>query len=197
MKVLSLDLSTTATGWAEFTKTELKGYGVIKPKLEKGQRKAPYPLIQLYKMMNIAEQILDLCLKTDYDHIIIEEVVQGKNRLGQKTLNGLHWIVVERLWGASIAERIIFKDVSGPNGWRSDLNIKLSAQDKLVNKKNRELNKKIGKQSQKLPLINWKTLSCRYVNKQFGLSLNANKTTSDGDIADAICIAKAFLDSMV
>lgn len=190
MRILSLDLSTTASGWAELEDGTLLEYGVIKPKLEKDQKKARYPVIQLYKMMSLANQILQKCRETNYDYIIIEEINRGKNRLGQKTLDGLHWIVLEKLWGDRQEEKVIYFDSDGAKGWRSKagLGLQLTAQDKLVNTERRKLNKKLARKQQQ-PLITQKTLSIKFVNDYYGLSL----TDKDNDIADAIGLGHFYI----
>lgn len=192
--LLSLDLSTTSTGWAEFEDDKLKDYGIIKPKLERGKGKAPYPLIQLYKINSIVKQILEKTKEKKFDVILIEEINRGKNRLGQKTLDGLHWLLIECFWQEGELHKVKFFDSDGANGWRSKngLKLQLTPQDKLVNKERRQLNKKLAK-NEKLPLITQKTLSCRFVSKEY----NLNFSEKENDITDAIGLGHFYIHKVL
>lgn len=193
MLLLSLDLSTTATGWAlwEIKNKSLNQYGVIKPKVPKVS-KLPYPKRQLAIMKNMANQIVELVLtQKNITRIVIEEVNLGKNRHSQKTLDGFHYILVDRL-GTKI-DLVFYKDSDGPNGWRTNLNFKLSENDKRLNKLRRKNNKKRPKGSKKARIINKKDLACRFVNLTYGLKLSMENKATDGDIADAIGLGHAVL----
>lgn len=186
--LLSLDLSTTCTGWAKWDikRKRLLSYGKLKPLVKNPKKKGvpllEYPFIQLLKMQDLSEQIKTL-ITDDISHIVIEEVNQGKNRIGQKVLNGLHWILLERLKSGDL-KKVSFCDSDGKVGWRSGLKLVLSDADKLYNKSVKKLNKDIkGKKVQKITL---KTLSCRFANREFGLDLNAERDIADADMADAI-----------
>jgi len=190
MRVLSLDLSTTGTGWAIFEGERLVDYGVIKPKVTKEYKHLQYPFFQLMKMHNICRQIVSVVATGPWDHIVIEEINRGKNRLGQKTLDGLHWILMEYLWQEGQDGVVKFFDSDGRDGWRSarGLGLQLSPTDKLQNKEISKFNKKVAKKSQKTK-ITQKTLCCRYVNKKYGLKL----TEKENDIADAIGLGDFFI----
>ena len=122
--LLALDLSTTATGYAVFkadTK-ELLHYGVIKAKV-KGITKLSYPIRPLYKMYSIADQIKELIEDYqskgfNFEKIAIEEVNRHKSRLSGKTLDGLHWIVLNR-FSEDLLKRVKFIDSDGKTGWRN------------------------------------------------------------------------------
>jgi len=199
--ILSLDLSTTNSGWAKFSlKRELVAYGEMAPKVKNPVvNKVPkytYPEIQLLKMRDLVDQLLTL-LTDDLEKIVIEEINRGKNRLGQKTLDGLHWLLLDRM-PQKFRDMVVYVDSDGASGWRSKegLALQLSPLDKEKNKEIRKFNKKHGfKNGTKnaKPLITQKTLACKYVNKRFGLSLDENKRTKDADIADAIGLGDCYL----
>ena len=88
---------------------------------------------------------------------------------------------------------ITYIDSDGLNGWRTFLNLKLSAADKAINKEHKKLNKKLKKGSKKLPIINKKHLACRFVNKTYKLDLDVDLRETDGDIADSIGLGTVFL----
>lgn len=191
--LLSLDLSTTATGWAlwELKHKALNRYGVFRPKV-KGISKLSYPKAQLAKMRNMTLQIVELVEATpQIKRIVIEEVNLGKNRISQKTLDGLHYILVDRL--GDKVDLVFYKDSDGPKGWRTNLDLKLSENDKKLNKMRRVQNKKHAKGDKKAHIINRKDLACRFVNKTYGLKLDASQKSTDGDLADAIGLGHAIL----
>lgn len=194
--LLSLDLSTTCTGWSIFdidTK-KLIEYGIIKPSTKINGliiSKLKYPRQQLLKMIDISFKIKSLIERCKPTHIVIEEIAGSKNRLGQKVLDSLHFIILYHI--QEYIDLITFYDVSGPNGWRYHLGIKLSEQDKIFNKEGKKLNKLIAKGNTKLPIIGPKDLACRYVNGVYGLSLDPQKNQFDNDIGDSVAIGSAFL----
>ena len=111
LMLLSLDLSTACTGWALFdSKTkELLEYGVVKPKVQPSLKKDPI-LFRVTKLQSIADQLYDLIIKIKgLKKIVIEEIVRGKNRINQKLLDGLHWVILTRI--VAFSEIIEFIDV--------------------------------------------------------------------------------------
>ena len=192
--LLSLDLSTSCTGYAVFdiNTKQLIDFRKIKPKV-KGITKMKYPEAQIMRMINISEQILEVIEQFKPYAIVIEEIAGSKNRLSQKTLDGLHFVLVYYLMGKFPFDKVFYYDVSGLAGWRTPhLNLRLSDEDKQANKEARKLNKSLPN-NQKLPIIGYKHLSCRYVNHKYNLDLDCDKSPTDGDIADAISIGDAFL----
>lgn len=190
--LLSLDMSTSCTGYSVFgmESKKLLSYGTIKPSTKGGVGKMTYPRQQLTKMVDIGNQILNLIQNFKPHAIVIEEIAGSKNRMGQKTLDGLHFVVVWIL--EEYLDIMNFYDVTGSDGWRTHLSLRLSEADKLANKEAKILNKKLSG-SQKLPTIGPKHLACRHVNAHFGLALNYDKNETDGDIADSVGMAHAFL----
>ena len=190
--LLSLDLSTTCTGFSIFDveSGSLVRYGSIKPSTKGGVAKMIYPKQQLTKMVDIANQLLTLIEGVKPTHIVIEEIAGSKNRLGQKTLDGLHFVVALVL--EEYLSIVKYYDVSGAVGWRKHLEIRLSDADKAANKEARTLNKRLAR-AQQLPITSWKHLSCRYANQKFGTAFDFEQRETDADMADSICMGYAFL----
>jgi hypothetical protein len=191
--LLSLDLSTTASGWAKYdldTK-KLLSYGVITPNLKNPTKKGiptyAYPVAQVLKMRKLCAQILDL-IDHQVESIVIEEINGSKNRLGQKVLDGFHFVLLDKMGPLDTLGRVFYVDSDGKEGWRSKfgLGLQLSETDKMLNKERKKYNKKLGKGTKKQPLITQKNLACNFVNKEYGLNLNSDVNSTDGDVADAI-----------
>lgn len=192
-RILALDLSTSCIGWSTLDQNcNLLTYGCIEPD-KKGLTKLEYPFKALEVMERLATEVYTLVLMQKPDLIVIEEITGSgiASRLAQKTLDGFHYIIAQKL--KAFASKIKYIDVSGTDGWRTYLSIRLSAQDKINNKENKALNKKIGRGQKKLNIINWKNLSCRWVNDKFNLNLDPDMEESHGDIADSICLGYAFI----
>lgn len=189
--ILALDISTTCTGWALFSNLgNLLSFGTLKPNTKGGVAKMKYPRQQLVKMMDLGGQILELIKNTKPDTIVIEEVAGSKNRLTQKVLDGLHFIVAEYI--QPYLDIVTYYDVTGSAGWRTALQLRLSEADKDSNKKAKVLNKKLTP-SQRIPIIGPKHLACRHANSHFNLALDCDLRESDGDIADAVCMGHAHV----
>lgn len=193
MKILlSLDLSTTCTGWSVFdidTK-KLVSYGTLKPST-KGLSKMVYPKQQLTKMIDLSFQIRSVIQNFKPTHIVVEEIAGSKQRLGQKVLDGLHWIFL--INNQDIIDIVQYYDVTGSNGWRTHLNLKLTEEDKLANKEAKKLNAELGSGVSKLPIYDAKDLAARHANANFGLALNPQTNQYDADIADSIAMGHAWI----
>lgn len=190
-KVLALDLSTTCTGWAFFEGEELVGHDYIKPKV-KNVSKMAYPKQQLRKIENICEEIIDLIDSCNPDEIVIEEVNRHKNRKAGKTLDGLHFILFSYFNDEQL-DNLYFIDSDGATGWRTRLNLRLSQQDKELNKERKKLNSKIGKGQKKIPIINKKHLAQRWVNKTYLLDFDVDRSSWESDVCDAIGLGSVFI----
>lgn len=190
--LLSLDMSTTCTGWSLFAISDhrLLQRGVLKPSTKGGVSKMDYPKQQLTKMIDLGQQILNLILNFKPYCIVIEEIAGSKNRLGQKTLDGLHYIVA---WIIEDYLPIVrYYDVTGASGWRTHLQLRQTDADKAANKEAKKLNKKLPS-SQQIPIIGPKHLAVRYTNLVYGTDLNCDIRETDGDQADSIAMGSAFL----
>lgn len=190
--LLSLDMSTSCTGYAVFnmeTKT-LVTCGRLKPSTKGGVAKMAYPRQQLTKMIDLAEQIVNLIVNVKPHAIVIEEIAGSKNRLGQKTLDGLHYIVA--YFAQKYLDIVAYYDVTGNAGWRTHLKLRLSDADKHNNKEAKKLNKKLAA-SQRLPVIGPKHLAARYVNAKFGMNLDVDLNETDSDVGDAVAMGHAYL----
>lgn len=192
--LLCFDLSTTCSGWALFdvnTKA-LLDCGVIKGS-EKGLSKLIYPKRQLAKMEMISDKLENIVKSIDPDFIAIEEINLGKNRLGQKTLDGLHWVFLQRI--RDHRAKIIYKDSDGKTGWRKDLNHNLTKLDKEKNKEIRTFNKKVKKDQQK-SVITKKHITARWVNATFKRNFDVDKVAYHADICDAIGCGFAVVQTL-
>lgn len=189
--LLSLDLSTTCTGWSIFDieTSKLISYGILKPST-KGLSKLVYPKQQLTKMIDLSMQIRSVIENFKPTRIVIEEIAGSKQRLGQKVLDGLHWVLLMHI--PEYIDIIEYYDVTGPNGWRNHLNLRLTEADKLANKEAKKLNKDLPS-TMKLPEYNAKDLACRYVNGKYGLALNPQVNQYDADVGDSVSIGSAYL----
>lgn len=192
--LLALDLSTTCTGWALYDRDSKKllEFGKIKAKV-KGLTKMTYPNQQLQKMRNLSEQIVSLIkAQPVVPLIVIEEINPSKNRMGQKTLDGFHFLLVDRM-GEDLVRMVRYIDSDGPTGWRTRLNLRLTEDDKRLNKERKRLNKLASKHVPALPIITKKHLACRLVNKVFGMNFDVDKSSTDSDVVDAIGLGLAAL----
>lgn len=189
--LLSLDLSTTCTGWSVFDieQTKLITYGTLKPST-KGISKMVYPLQQLTKMIDLSYQVRTLIHQYKPTHIVIEEIAGSKQRLGQKVLDGLHWIVLMHI--QEFIPLITYYDVTGSDGWRNHLGLRLTEQDKLCNKEAKKMNKDLAPKS-RLPIYDAKDLACRYANETFGLSLDPQTNQYDADVGDSVSMGAAYI----
>lgn len=189
--LLSLDLSTTCTGWSVFDMDEHKlvTYGILKPST-KGLSKMIYPRQQLTKMIDLSFQIRSLIENYKPTHIVIEEIAGSKQRLGQKVLDGLHWIVL--VHNQEFIDIIQYYDVTGSEGWRTHLGLRLTESDKLANKEAKKMNKDLAPAS-RLPVYDAKDLACRYTNETFGLSLNPQLNQYDADVGDSVSMGSAYI----
>lgn len=196
MKLIALDLSTSCTGFAIFdveTKALLE-YGTMKPKV-KGVAKYTYPKGQLLKMQNLANQIKELIdSKGDVSAISIEEINSGVSRIGQKVLDGFHFILLDRIQDRM--DMISFRDSDGDSGWRRALNLVLGENDKRLNAERRRRNEAIPEGEKELPLITKKHLACRFVNKTYGLQLDPDENKTDSDVGDAIGLGHVAVNGL-
>jgi hypothetical protein len=190
--LLSLDMSTTCTGWSVFDiKTKkLLTYGILKPS-SKGISSMEYPLQQLTKMIDLSIKMRSLIENYKPHHIVIEEIAGSRQRLGQKVLDGLHWIMLH--YNQEYIPIISYYDVTGPNGWRTDLGLKLTDSDKLANKEAKKINPKLGRGVTKMPTYGPKELAARHANRKFSLQLDTQANQYDADIADSVSMGDAWL----
>lgn len=207
MIILSIDYSTSSTGYAVFDtekplKNSLKLYGVIKPKVE-GITKLTYPKGTLLKSISQAIQLKDLIANIKPDKIVMEEVNSGVSRLGQKALDGGHFIFY--YFNQDSLNILHMIDSDGSSGWRSKacLNLTLSKNDKTSNNRRRARNKAAREAAKKakkriengvlLPIINKKHKAAEFVNSLFGTDFDVDKVNNHADIADSIGLGVAFI----
>lgn len=190
--LLSLDLSTTCCGWSvfEIETRKLVTYGILKPST-KGLYKMEYPKQQLTKMIDLSFKLLSLIENYKPHRIVVEEITGSRQRLGQKVLDGIHWLFLYH--AQKFIDIISYYDVSGIDGWRTNLGLRLTEADKLNNKESKKINKLLARGSRPLHIVDAKDLACRYVNSIYGLNLNAEVNQYDSDVADSVSMGDAFL----
>lgn len=187
--LLSIDLSTNCTGWSVFCieTRQLIAYGHIRGKNFKDNSTQRATLKKLEYM---AVSILNIIENYAPHKIVIEEVAGSKNRIGQKTLDmahGILWKYIEKY-----LDIVEYYDVTGRDGWRTHLGLRLTDEDKAHNKEAKKMNKDLGRGSQ-LPIYDVKDLSCRYANKTYGLSLDPQTSQHDADVGDSVSMGDAFI----
>jgi hypothetical protein len=193
-RLLALDLSNRCTGWALFdldTKKLIK-CGFISSN-EKGISTLKYPRKALEQIIRMSTDVAKLIKDLAPERLVVEEVNRGISRIGQKSLDALHFFVLFSLRESfpNLLDSLEYLDSNGASGWRTFLKMKLSDADKKHNAKARKNNKK---SKIKIPVLNWKHLSARFVNDRYDLGLDVDKRESDGDVADAICVGLVFLN---
>ena len=96
MIIMSLDLSTSNSGYAVFDskKQKLIKSGQVRPRI-RGLSKMRYPENAFHKCLSVAAQLGDLVEEIKPDLIVIEEVNRGINRIAQKSLDALHFFVIQ------------------------------------------------------------------------------------------------------
>lgn len=198
--LISLDLSTTCTGFAVFNiedKTLLRS-GVITSKI-----KSVYPGGTLSKLQDLSLQVIEILKEYDphLEIIAIEEINRHKSRKSGKVLDGYHWILLQG-FPQDWIERVRFVDSDGACGWRTFFNLKLSEEDKLMNKEHKKANKKPKTKikrgelkTKKLPIITKKHLAERLINKTFKTSFDVTKHPKHSDEVDAIGVGFFWLQS--
>ncbi len=178
MKLLALDLSTSNSGYAIFdvkTKKLLKS-GQIKPKI-KGISKMRYPQNAFHKCLSIAAQIGDLYEEVQPDLIVIEEVNRGINRIAQKSLDSLHFFVLQACFCDDLFDKLNYIDSNGAKGWRGKL--KLTIAKKYPHLKGAS--------------IKWKKAAEEFVNEKFKTEFDVVERKRDADEVDAIALGYAFV----
>lgn len=193
--LLTLDLSTSCTGWAVFNieTKQLISSGRLVPKVP-GIHKFRYPKAALLNIKAMTELVTMLICMINPDILVIEEINRGISRLGQKSLDAVHFFILDYVYTSKpgLVEKTIYIDSNGKKGWRGDLGLKLSDKDKQVNAEIRLYNKR-RKKSQKAPVIDYKVLAQRYVNVKFNKNFNVWENLGDNDECDAIALGDAFL----
>jgi len=178
MNFLALDISTK-TGYAVFNEGQLVAYGVVEVGVAEfnvkdfPNKNPAYPYNLLAAARAMAAKVVELCETYQPALVVIENTVLGRNRHTQRLLEFIHMAVLEALRPF----RVHYLD---PGEWRKILEMRLTTLDKKNNRKVSE-----GKQRGR---ITRKHLSVRWVNSMFNLNLKLK----DNDVADAICLGKAY-----
>ena len=203
-RILSLDVSSK-TGYAvldideDEDKTllgmQLFDYGLVRmptPLDEAGI----YPWNYLAASKEMGVELCKLVAKYDPRVVVVEEVNKARARYSQKLLEFLHSALLNNLSNITNGVQTPAVFYLSTSEWRSRLEIRLSKEDK---KNNGKLNKAKRNAGGDVRLVDKKILgikgkvtpkhlAVRYVNEKFGLDLKIK----DNDIADAVCLGKAF-----
>lgn len=162
--ILSLDASTTCTGWAIWNEKGLAAYGAIKPDGE-GWRD---------RLVHEGAELKDI-IEQYRPSLIVMEDVPLNSKGGLKTLvvlGGVQGFILGVASACHVPIQLIL-----PNQWRS----KIGLYDGTEAGKKRDV---------------LKEKAVRYVNSEFGLSLNwvspSSKKNQD-DIAEAILIGYSYM----
>lgn len=173
MILLSLDLSTSCSGFSIFEDGKLQKYGAIPKQTYKLHSRDKYPKKSVLFAKLMADKVVELIREIQPDFIAIEEVsVGGKQGVLQvKSLPMLHGMVLYQI--PDLLDSVYFIPCSGKvkshgieiNGWRTKKGITLQ--------KNGD----------------YKKAAVKRANLEFGLEL----TDDDHDIADSLLIGMYFL----
>lgn len=196
MKVLGLDISSS-TGWAlvEGEKGQIPSivqYGtLVNAKKVKDYGEYPWSIVEAAEEMCslIFNQVRVLLAQPGVDLIVIEETNLGKRRTSQKVLEWIHLLTLLQFRNNIQHIPIMYVDTGE---WRKVLNIRLTNEDKKMNKKVRDAKRKASSKGTKVDFkalgargrVGKKHLAIRYVNHTFGLALKVK----DDDVADCISL---------
>lgn len=192
MVVLALDISTSA-GYAVLSDGVLVCAGTIKSK-KKIDEYGDYPYSYSKMAQYMARAMYNKVLSSDPDIIVIEETNKGKNRYTQKALEFMHLSILTLLAQGKYSDRVRYVNTSD---WRRTVGAQLTQDEKKQNtvlSKAKTKAKKNGVALDKKELgirgkVTKKHVAIRVANEQFDLSLRPK----DDDIADAICLALAYI----
>ena len=190
-RVLGLDLSSKA-GWAVLEDGKLTEKGLIQLDRPILGFDGGYPWNFHRAAGWQAQNIEDLAKRVDPTTVVIEETNLGKNRYSQKFLEFLHCRLL--LMPTICSRKVVYLSSSA---WRSALGLQMTAEDRRNNGKLSRAKKhafmtggKLDKASLGIKgRVNKKHLAVRYANATYNLNLKMK----DNDIADAICLAAAYL----
>lgn len=192
MVILALDISTSA-GYAVLSDGVLVCAGTIKSKKKIDEYdKYPYSYMKMSHYM--AEAMYKKVLSSEPDVIVIEETNKGKNRYTQKALEFMHLSILNLIAQSKYADRVKYINTSD---WRRTVGAQLTQDEKKQNttlSKAKTKAKKNGVALDKKELgirgkVTKKHVAIRVANAEFNLSLRPK----DDDIADAICMALAYI----
>ena len=116
--VLSLDQSTTATGWALFRDGELKDYGIYKSSGTRDQR------IERTRVW-LEEEIEELFKKENIEmHLVLEDIQMQGNVETFKSLAHLQGVLINLGFQKERASKITENVIYYSSAWKSTCNIK-------------------------------------------------------------------------
>jgi hypothetical protein len=191
-KLLSIDLSSTATGYSVFDieAHKLLEHGLVLPRKIKKSKTDCQLQVTLTKLKDLAQDIKTLVERVKPSKIVLEQINRGISRHGQKTLDMCHGFVQDALF--DWLPLLDHCDSDGKFGWRTGLGLRLSEEDKASNKRNKLLNK-TAKRGFKHPIYTAKDLAQRYVNAKYNLNFNVQTEAGANDICDSIALGSFYL----
>ncbi|MDE2103616.1 MAG: hypothetical protein KGL39_40635 [Patescibacteria group bacterium] len=205
MRILGLDISTK-TGWALVDyeagkEPRLLSSGVIRlsgPVV--GYAGGKYPWSYLGAADVESADIMGLIREQLPDVVVIEEVNLGRSRYAQRILEFIHCQFLMALRAMVSDDGALNVVYVSSSVWRQCLGLKLTSAQRRDNARlsrakaeasasGTRLNKKaLGLRGK----VTKKHLALAYANQRYGLQLRVK----DNDIADAICLATAYADSL-
>lgn len=164
MKLLSLDLSTSCSGWSVFQDGKLVEHGSVKEGKYKGKSLQRYPQRtgRVSKMM--CEELLQIIIKVNPDKIVIEEAA-ANGIAGVKSIKSLCMAHGQLLLLILQAELPVYDSITflSPREWRGAVGLKKNG--------------------------DFKASSVQSANKLFGLNLDLTQH----DISDSILLGQGYL----
>lgn len=116
--VLSLDQSTTATGWGLFREGKLKEYGVYKPSGDRNER------IEKTRVW-VQARIEELAKEENVElHLVIEDIQMQRNVETFKSLAHLQGVIINVGFQKKQSKEIDQSAVYYSSAWKSSCNIK-------------------------------------------------------------------------
>ena len=119
------------------------------------------------------------------DEIVLEQTNKGRDRWRQKLLEWLHYELCTMIMLDLDPIKLSYIDTME---WHKILEIKLSKEDRLHNKKIRQ-NNKIEANQKMIGIKDDKDVAIKWVRSKFGYEL----MKKENDIADAICLGYAYI----
>lgn len=148
-KLLSLDTSSTKTGWALFNNGNFEKSGVIN--LDTNECKKKYKNNSEQRIEDMCLNIINLLKEQNPDIIVIEKLNVGRNMVAVRCLSKIIGVV----YCYSILNKCFYYEIQ-PSQWRSQL----------------------GMQSSKRKREEYKQLSIDYVKKNFNKDVSDDESDS-------------------
>lgn len=193
-RVLSLDMSTK-TGWVSSVSSDdglvLEAYGTL-PQIHV-PTDSSYPSSYVNWAYSIFEKISELVDRFAPDVLVVEETCRGKNSFSQKILEFTHFLLAKLIRDTGIKSVYIMT-----GQWRSELNCRLTTEEKDHNKEVRNYKKKnktkiaYNKLGKRTGQIGKKHVSVRVANEIFKSQLKIPLRRKDEDTAESLLLSACY-----